>query len=285
MKLSANALVGMDAAPKAGRRQALQAGVQSVENGLQLILILAHSRRPMKITEIAAQAGIAASKAHRYLVSFTRGGFVTQDEESGLYTMGPAALEFSLSCLSTIEPISLASREALRLCRDTGHTVAVSVWGSFGPTIVRWEQPARPTMVNIGLGSVFPLYRSATGRVFAAFMAPQLIRAYLDSNANVDQETASIESLAKIRTRSLARAEGDFMAGMSAFAAPVFDDRARLVMVLTVLGYETGFDHRWSSPIAQALSQTTTRVSHMLGYRPMQPEQTEAAARHGGAGL
>ena len=75
------------------------------------------------------------------------------------------------------------------------------------------------------------------------------------------------------------------MAGMSAFAAPVFDDRARLVMVLTVLGYETGFDHRWTSPIAQALSHTTTRVSHMLGYRSLQPAQTEAAARNGGAGL
>ncbi len=284
MKSSANVPVGTATGSKPGGRLVLQAGVQSVENGLQLILILAHSRRPMKITEIAAQAGIAASKAHRYLVSFTRGGFVAQDDETGLYTMGPAALEFSLSCLSTIEPISLASREALRLCRDTGHTVAASVWGSFGPTIVRWEQPARPTMVNIGLGSVFPLYRSATGRVFAAFMAPQVIRAYLASNANLDQETATIESLDKIRARGLARAEGDFMAGMSAFAAPVFDDRGRLALVLTVLGYETVFDHRWTSPIALALSQTAARISHMLGFRKSQPGPTETAARHRGAG-
>jgi len=243
-----------------------QAGVQSVENGLELILILAHSRRPMKLTDIAEQAGIAPGKAHRYLVSFTRTGFVEQNADSGLYALGAKALEFSLSCLSTIEPISLATQEAERLCRETGHTVAVSVWGSFGPTVVRWEQPSRPTMVNIGLGSVFPLYRSATGRVFAAFLAPEVIRDYLALGDNVDQRATSHETVEQVRRRGLARAEGDFMAGMSAFAAPVLDDRGRLVVAMTVLGYKANFDERWASPIAAALRASADRLSRTLGY-------------------
>ncbi|MES2050682.1 IclR family transcriptional regulator [Polaromonas sp.] len=259
----------------------LQAGVQSLENGLDLMLIVGHNRRPMKITDIAEQAGISPGKAHRYLVSFMRAGFITQDPETGLYGMGPVALEFSLSCLATIEPISLASREAEQLCVATGHTVAVSVWGSFGPTVVRWEQPARPIMVNVGLGSVFPLYRSATGRVFAAFMAPDLIKAYLAGTDKKNPRDADLnETVEQVRQRGLARAEGDFMDGMSAFAAPVFDDRGRLVLTLTVLGYKAGFDHRWSSPIAEALRQSAQRVSQMLGHqheRLTQRSSTEAA--------
>jgi DNA-binding IclR family transcriptional regulator len=145
-----------------------QAGVQSLESGLKLMLVIAHHRRPMKLTAVAEQAAVSPGKAHRYLVSFIRAGFVTQDTDTGLYGMGPVALEFSLSCLATIEPISLATHEAERLCAETGHTVAVSVWGSFGPTVVRWEQPAKPVMVNVGLGSVFPLHRSATGRAWPA---------------------------------------------------------------------------------------------------------------------
>lgn len=39
-----------------------------------------------------------------------------------------------------------------------------------------------PVMVNIGLGSVFPLKRSATGRVSAAFMAADLIKASIGKN-------------------------------------------------------------------------------------------------------
>ncbi|VWX58920.1 HTH-type transcriptional regulator YiaJ [Burkholderiales bacterium 8X] len=244
-----------------------QAGVQSVENGLDLMLIVAHHRRPMKITEIAERAGISPSKAHRYLVSFLRTGFITQDPESGLYGMGSVALEFSLSCLATIEPISLATREAERLAVELGHTVAVSVWGSFGPTVVRWEQPARPVMVNVGLGSVFPLYRSATGRVFAAYMPQEQMKLYLDTVAAREQKAeAASETTDQVRERGMARAVGDFMDGMSAFAAPVLDDRGRLVLTMTVLGYKAGFDHRWSGPVAGALREAAVKLSRTLGW-------------------
>ena len=64
------------------------------------------------------------------------------------------------------------------------------------------------------------------------------------------QDEAMQENLAQVRRRGLARAEGDFMEGMSAFAAPVFSDRGRLVAVLTILGYRGGFDSRWTSPLA-----------------------------------
>jgi DNA-binding IclR family transcriptional regulator len=243
----------------------MQAGVQSVENGLDLMLIVAHNRRPMKITDIAEKAGIAPSKAHRYLVSFMRTGFITQDAETGLYGMGRVALEFSLSCLATIEPISLATKEAERLCLEVGHTVAISVWGSFGPTVVRWEQPNRPVMVNVGLGSVFPLYRSATGRIFAAFMGAEAIQAYLDSADSLDRRESNKETVEQVRKRGMARAEGDFMNGMSAFAAPVYDDRGRLVLAMTVLDYKTNFDHRWNGDVARALRLAAGRVSADLG--------------------
>jgi DNA-binding IclR family transcriptional regulator len=252
----------------APQKERQQAGVQSLENGLALVLVLAHHRRPMKLTAVAEQAGVSPGKAHRYLVSFVRAGFVTQDAETGLYGMGPVALEFSLSCLATIEPISLAAREAERLCAQTGHTVAVAVWGSFGPTVVRWEQPSHPVMVNVGLGSVFPLYRSATGRIFAAFMPADLVREYAGRAGQGSEAADAGETLEQVRRRGIARAEGDFMQGMSAFAAPVFDDRGRLVLSLTVLGYKAGFDHRWSSPVVAALRDAAEGLSRSLGYEP-----------------
>lgn len=246
-----------------------RSGVQSVENGLQLLLALANSRRPMKITDLAASVGAAPGKAHRYLVSFQRAGFVVQDADTGLYALGPVAMDFSLSCLATIDPIAIATQEAERLCMETSQTVAVSVWGSFGPTVVRWEQPARPAMVNMGLGSVFPVYRSATGRVFACWLQQSLLQPVLQASGQqgLQQDEAMLENLAQVRRRGLARAEGDFMEGMSAFAAPVFSDRARLVAVLTILGYRGGFDSRWTSPLAQALLDAAGRTSHALGYR------------------
>jgi DNA-binding IclR family transcriptional regulator len=256
------------------------AGVQSVEVGLTLLSLLAHQRRPIKITELAAQARMSPAKAHRYLASLVRGGFALQDAQTGLYSTGPAALDFSLSCLSTIEPIEVGTHEAVALCRATDQTVALSVWGSFGPTVVRWEQPARPVMVNVGPGSVFPLLESATGRVFAAFFDEAVIRRHLEAGARSRPGApgqAGAESVDGVRARGIARARGDFMSGLSAFAAPVFDHRGRLVLALTALGYSGGFDHRWNGPVARAVREAARRASAALGWRADAPAQT----RHG----
>ena len=267
-------------------------GVASVEVGLALLSLLAHHRRPMKITELAASARMAPAKAHRYLASLVRGGYASQDPDTGRYSTGPAALDFSLSCLSTIEPIEVATAEAVALCRATGHTVALSVWGSFGPTVVRWEQPARPVMVNIGPGSVFPLMSSATGRVFAAFFDETMIREYrvtgslpkaeghrtggadrsASRGANAEDRPVAgtlakppEETIDQVRRRGMARARGDFMSGLSAFSAPVFDHRGRMVLALTVLDYSSGWDYRWDGPIATAVRDAAHRVSAALG--------------------
>ncbi len=258
----------------AHKRPARSSGVQSVEVALALLSALAHQRRAIKITELAARAGMSPAKAHRYLASLVRGGYAAQDPVSGLYSTGPAALDFSLSCLSTIEPIEVATHEATALCRDTDHTVALSVWGSFGPTVVRWEQPPRPVMVNIGPGSVFPLLESATGRVFAAFYDEAAIRSHANAHrapSGARNEHAAAhprgEPVAQVRQRGMARARGDFMTGLSAFAAPVFDHRERMVLALTVLGYSGDFDHRWDGDIARALRAAAARVSAALGSR------------------
>jgi DNA-binding IclR family transcriptional regulator len=46
----------------------------------------------------------------------------------------------------------------------------LAVWGSYGPTIVRWEECRLPIAVSVRVGSVLRLLDSATGLVFAAFL-------------------------------------------------------------------------------------------------------------------
>ena len=141
------------------------AGVQSFEVGLALLSLLAHQRRPMKITELAAQAGMPPAKAHRYLASLVRSRLRRAEpgQRPVLHRAGRAGLQ-------PVVPVhDRADRDRLRggawSCAAGPTTPSRCRSGaSFGPTVVRWEQPPRPVMVNIGPGSVFPLLESATGR-------------------------------------------------------------------------------------------------------------------------
>jgi len=242
-----------------------KAGILSLENGMPLIIALANNRRAMKLTVLAEIAGMSPAKAHRYLVSFIRVGFAAQDPVTGLYEVGPAALSFSISCLTTLDPISKAIRASERLCVETGYAAAICAWGTFGPTVVRWEQPSYPVLVNAGLGTVYPIYRSATGRVFAAFMPEKLIQEHTKKTGQI--EDPAIESVQQVRERGLARSTGELIPSTFAFAAPIFDDRGRLALTLTLLGYTGSADIDWDGPLATAVSFAAAEVSGSLGYK------------------
>lgn len=249
-------------------------GIQSVEVGIQILRALADGGRPMKLRDIASAAGMFPSKAHRYLVSYIRTGLVEQDPESGLYDLGPYALQFSLSCVSRLDPVRRASSALAELSAQLDETVALAVWGNCGPTIIRWEESPRPVTVTVRTGSVMPLLTSATGRVFAAFlpeaMTGRLLEAErqalgqagtsgLNTRADVDQ------LLADVRARGLARF-ADLLAGIDAFSAPVFDHRGRLTLAITVLGQTGAFDADWNGRVAALLRSTAAKLSRRLGY-------------------
>ncbi|MEW5890751.1 MAG: helix-turn-helix domain-containing protein [Pseudomonadota bacterium] len=123
-------------------------GIQSVEQGMELLKVMATNGQPMMLRDLAAAVGMNPSSAHRYLTSFIRSGFVEQDPASGLYELGSYALTFSLAALRRLDHVRLAAPELSALCTSLGHTVLLAVWGNLGPTVVRWEEAAEPLTVN-----------------------------------------------------------------------------------------------------------------------------------------
>ena len=141
-----------------------QRGIQSIEVGGQLLHAMAHTGRPMALKELAQEADMPAAKIHAYLVSFARIGLMQQDAGTGRYFLGPLALQLGLISLKQANPVQAAADELPGLTQRIGHTVAISVWGSRGATIVRLEESPAPIHVNMRQGTVFSLTGTATGR-------------------------------------------------------------------------------------------------------------------------
>ncbi|MBV1733977.1 MAG: helix-turn-helix domain-containing protein, partial [Hydrogenophaga sp.] len=146
-----------------------RAGIQSVEVGFELLSALSDAPGALMLRDLAAAAGMSAAKAHRYLVSFQRMGLVMQDPVSTRYDLGPAALRLGLASLSRIDAVKLARERLPQLLAETGHTLAIAVWGNQGPTMVHWLEALQTVPVTLRLGDVMPLLTSATGRCFATF--------------------------------------------------------------------------------------------------------------------
>jgi DNA-binding IclR family transcriptional regulator len=243
-----------------------QRGIQSVEVGGSLLRALAHHGRPLALKDLAAAAGMAPAKAHPYLVSFGKLGLIQQDKVSARYGLGPLALQLGLMALQQFDPMRMASERLPGLASRLGHTVAIAVWGSRGPTIVRIEEAPTAIHVNMRHGTVLSLRGTASGRLFAAYLPAEVVADALASEAT--PVAAGVEPLpdaATVRALGYGAVEGGVVPGVSAAAAPVFDASGALILSLTAIGPSAMFDLRPGSPLVQALCEEARAISRDLG--------------------
>jgi DNA-binding IclR family transcriptional regulator len=255
-----------------------QAGIETIETGMGLLMVLAEFNSPQMLKTIAAAAGMPPSKAHRYLVSFIRTGFVDRDPETGRYRLGPASMQLGLSALGNTDAIHLATQAIVELRDKLDETTALAVWGSHGPTIVRIEEASRAVTINARPGTVLPLLSSSSGQVFAAFLPESITAPIMRNEIRANQKRGdtrlacshedAMSLINDVRRRGLGRVTGEMMPGVHALAAPVFDHRGHAVAVIAAMGPSEMFDSRWNGETAKLIRGIAERVSTRLGYSP-----------------
>ena len=271
--------------PRAARESDSR-GIQSIEVGGRLLLALAHHGQPLALKDLAAAADMTAGKAHPYLVSFIKLGLVERETEGGRYGLGPLALQMGLIGLQQYDPVRLATERIDELARETGHTVAIAVWGHRGPTLVRIAEAPSPVHVSMRHGTVMSIPDTASGRLFAAFGPPEAVREALANEARFAGAgagsrpararaggrfglgTAFDKEIDRIRADGVAGIDGVALPGISAMAVPVFDARGQLVLSLTAIGPGATFDSGVDGAVAARLKPAAVRLSMRLGWKP-----------------
>ena len=282
-----NAAAANAKAPKAPRESDSR-GIQSIEVGGRLLLALAHHGQPLALKDLAAAADMSAGKAHPYLVSFIKLGLVERETEGGRYGLGPLALQMGLIGLQQYDPVRLATERIDALARDTGHTVAIAVWGHRGPTLVRIAEAPSPVHVSMRHGTVMSIPDTASGRLFAAFGPPEAVQEALAHEALSSRQGAPARGrpararaggrfglgaafdreIERVRADGIACIDGVAVPGVSAVSVPVFDARGALVLSLTAFGPSATFDAAVDGAVATLLKPAAAQLSMRLGWKP-----------------
>jgi len=253
-------------------RQGAQRSIHSVELGFRLIRCLEEASEALSLKELSARAGMAAGKAHLYLVSFRRVGLVAQ-EESGRYGLGPYALQLGLSQLRRLDAARLARPILEALAADTGEAGYLAAWGNRGPCIIVKADGARPIPMALQVGYVLPLVDTATGRVFLAHLPRRQTQAVLEEErarsltAGPRCDEAALEAIiAETRSRGLSRTDGLLNIGFAALSAPVFGHDGELRGAITLIGPTNGMDASFSGPCARHLVRAAGALSAQFGW-------------------
>jgi len=268
---------GLSRADKAADRR----GIQSIEVGFKLIEVLEREGRKLPLKTIAHEAGMPPSKAHLYLVSFSRLGLVIQDPVTARYGLGPYAVQIGVSAINQLDLVDVARARMERLQETTGVSVSLSIWGNKGPTIIQKIDGPMPLPLAIRVGFVLPLLTSATGRVFLAFL-PEREWRDLAEQEGILQPAAfgKVDSVRDaVRHARIASSDSEVNEGFAALSAPIFDHDRRLLAAVTILGLRSMVDARPEGDMALALREAAAAIGRCLGGTEDVPPA--AAARDG----
>lgn len=265
-------------AERSGRR-----GIQSIEIGFKILDVLRTERRPVPLKMIAAGTGMSAANVHYYLVSFQAVGIVRQEADTGCYALGPYALKLGMAAIEQFDVFTAARPVMAELATTIGHTVFLGVWGNRGPTIVyRVEGGSSRPIIELRVGSVLTLLRSALGRNFLAHLPADITSAMLDqelleerSHASVaradDTPTARAEvedMVAAIRRNGISRCRDALLANFTSLSAPIFDQGGFMIAAITLMGPIGTLDDDLAGPTAEALRAQARAISATAGWAP-----------------
>jgi DNA-binding IclR family transcriptional regulator len=248
-------------------------GVQSMEVGMLVLQALVSGQGAMMLKDIAAAAGMPASKVHRYLVSMVRAGLVEQDPQSSRYDLGPFALNLGLVAIDRLDRVRLGVAAIGALRDAVNETTALAVWGDRGPVIVRGERPRRPITVNVVTGTALDVLTSASGRVFGAWLPRDTLRPLIESELASPSLPRELKSWKKIEAMfDQVRSDGYSMVsgyhlvpGVEAVAAPVFNHRGEITLAMLVVGVQGMFDVSPDGRVVTKLKAAAAELSQRLG--------------------
>ncbi|MDT0443654.1 IclR family transcriptional regulator [Streptomyces johnsoniae] len=204
----------------------------SVDNALRLLELIGE-RKALRVSDAAAELGVAPSTAHRLLNALRRRGFVLQEKPNGAYRPGPVLGEIGLAAIGRID-IRQVARPFLEQVRDsTQETTSLSLLEGRNVRFIDCVESPRSVRVGDRTGVVLPAHCTAAGKaILAAMPEAELSRRFADrelttrTEFSVSDWQALLAELAEIRRAGFAMNVEEGERGISAVAA-VLRDRAQ----------------------------------------------------------
>ena len=263
-------------------------GNRSIVVGVALLNVIAKLGKPASLSEIATAAAMSPTRTHRYLLGLVRTRLVDHNSSTGRYDLGSQIIELGVAALGRVDAVRFGIEALAGLTEETRHASLICVWGTNGPTVIRWEQAGLMSAVRVREGRTLSLLRSASGRVFLAFM-PQAatdpfvakeIETWNSSYPNKQAFTPSrLEKLrAEVVAQGMAQGIGEQSADLAALAAPVFDATGKIALCVTLISTIGSLDTSYDGAPAVALRKVTDALSRSLGAGA-RPQPMRDAAR------
>lgn len=153
--------------PQTPEKETDRGGVQSVARIFELIEVLAAHPAGAGLQNLAAEAHLAKSTAHRLLGSLVALGYAVQDAQSGKYRLTLKMFEISSGIVNSMDIMSVAKLHLERLSQRTAEAVHLVIRDG-ADVVYIYKTESGPMRMSSRVGLRSPLYCTGVGKAILA---------------------------------------------------------------------------------------------------------------------
>lgn len=245
---------------------------QSLQRGLDILMILDKAASPLGVREIARQLDLSATIVQRLVNTLALNQFVTQDQETRRYSIGYRAFGLGWSLTRKDRLISIAKSELDMLASRYQLNGYLGMLRGARAIYILSTQSEGPIVIRSVPGSETYLHSTAMGKVLLAALCDEEAEALLlrEPLEQVTPKTCTdpiilLDQIREIRRQGHATVIGENIPGVVSVGAPIRDASQQTVAAVSAAFAE------WAAPefdidkIIGLVKESATRISRMLG--------------------
>lgn len=242
-----------------------QRGIQTVELAGEILQLICRSPKSLSLSEIAEAMQLPPGSAYKYLFSLLKTGLLKRNPNTLEFEAGHLSLRLGLSKISHDPYLKYASQE-LSLLADKYHiNVFASMWSrNNGATVVFYKQAGGFFHIGFRLGIRLSLTRTASGRIFSAYLPASLIKQSQQAISENDYDIFNSNEFQKIVENIKELGYSNLVdyptPGISSFSVPVFNANNELIMSISAFNKSEIF----TSTIEEKLIEELKNIAEIL---------------------
>ena len=237
------------------------------------VLEIVSSRNTAGITEIAKSLRSDKSRVVRVIKSLALRGYVTRDEVSRRYRVGPKVAELC-EAYKQNSRLEIVARPTLHRLREKFQGTAVlRVFDGYHVVTVASEESATILRICHRIGARYPLTIGAHSKVFAAFLPEHTVRKVLSTqkdavytNKKLLDIGGFIRGLRRVRKQGYGFSDEDIARGVRTIAAPIRDVTGNVIATLGISLPSFELPKSKIEPAAKVIKAAARTVSQELGW-------------------
>ncbi len=235
------------------------------------VIELMSRKSSWRLQEITQATGLPKGTLQRILLTLCELGYVAQESKGGDYAL---TLEF-FKIGKRVACNNKMADQARAVCRQLMETVneTVNLCVAHNTEMVVIEQQVSFQLLRLDsiIGSSFPIFASASGKAYCAFLEERQLMHLLSDirNTHADLRSTDVDNFLKelqqVRQEGLGYDNEEIFPGVRCMAAPIFDYSDKVVATVGCSVPTVRLDAERTAKLSQEISRAAQKVSKMLG--------------------